>query len=105
MKSKEYQILTGQHHDEKFFSAIKLLELPSASCYHQKQYLLMSEACDTRIYNFSAKEAKNSLEDQKFQLQVLDNVSQTHTHAFSGGFFAQKSVGSFKDLLKLSSTL
>jgi len=58
-----------------------------------------------RIYNFSAKEAKNLSEDQKFQLQILDNVSQTHTHAFSGGFSAQKSVGSFRDLLKLSSTL
>ena len=29
----------------------------------------------------------------------------TLTHAFSGGFFALKSVGSFKDLSKLSSTL
>ena len=43
--------------------------------------------------------------NQKLQLQVLGSVSQTLTQAFSGGFFAQKSVGNFKDLSKLSSTL
>ena len=32
-------------------------------------------------------------------------VFKPHTHAFSGGLFAKKSVGSFKDLSKLSSTL
>ena len=32
-------------------------------------------------------------------------VFKPHTHAFLGGLFAQKSVGSFKDLSKLSSTL
>ena len=32
-------------------------------------------------------------------------VCKTHTHAFSGGFCAQKSDGSAKDLSKLSSTL
>jgi hypothetical protein len=105
MKSNEYQILTGQHRDEESFSATKLPELPSASCYHQKQHLLKSEACNTMTYIFSAKEAKNSSEEQKIQLQVLDSVFQILTHVFSGGFFAQKSVGSFKDLSKLSSTL
>ena len=32
-------------------------------------------------------------------------VFKIHTHAFSGGFCAQESVGSIKDLSKLSSTL
>ena len=65
MKSKEYQILTGRHRDEEFFSATKIQELPSISCCHQKQHLLKSEAYNTKTYNFSAKEAKNSSEDQK----------------------------------------
>ena len=87
MRSKEYQILTGQHRDEELFSETKIQELLSVSCCHQKQHLLNSVACNTMTYNFSTKEAKNSSEDQKCQLKVLD------------------SVGSFKDLSKLSSTL
>ena len=66
MKSKEYQILTGQHRDKEFFSATKIQELPFISCYHQKQHLLKCEAYNTKTYNSSTKEAKNLSEDQKF---------------------------------------
>ena len=65
MKSKEYKILTGRHRDEELFSATKIQELPSVSCYHQSQHLQTSEAYNTRTYNFSAKEATNLSEDQK----------------------------------------
>ena len=58
MKSKEYQILTSRHRDEKLFYATKIRELLSISCCHQSQHLQTSEAYNTRTYNFSTKEAK-----------------------------------------------
>jgi len=65
MKSKEYQILTSRHQNEELFSTTKIRELPSVSYCHQSQHLQTSEAYNTRTYNFSTKEAKNSSEDQK----------------------------------------
>jgi len=65
MKSKEYQILTGQHRDEEFFFAIKIRELPSISCYHQSQHLQKSEAYNTWTYNFSAERSKEFVRRSK----------------------------------------
>ena len=67
MKSKEYHILTSLHRDEESFSATKLLELPSASCYHQKQHLLKSEAYNTMSYNFSTKEALGKIKNFNYK--------------------------------------
>ena len=55
-------------------------------------------------YNFFAKEAKVR-EKIKTLITSTRRCFSTLTHAFSGGFLAQKSIGSFKDLSKLSSTL
>ena len=41
----------------------------------------------------------------KFNFKYSAVFPKTHTHAFSGGFFSQKSIGSFRDLSKISSTL
>ena len=79
-------------------------EWPSISCYHQKQHLLKLETYNATSYNFSAKEARAH---QKIKTLITSTrrCFSTLTHAFSGGFLAQKSIGSFKDLSKLSSTL
>ena len=63
---KEYQILTGQHRDEDFFSATKLQEFPSASYFHQKQHIPKSEAYNTMTYNFSAKKQKSCKKIKNF---------------------------------------
>ena len=104
MKSKEYRILTGQHQYEESFSATKIQELSSVSFCHQKQYLLKSEAYNTTSCNFSAKEARIH---QKLKTLITSTrrCFSTLTHEFYGGFLAQKSIGSFNDLSKLSSTL
>ena len=104
MKSKEYRILTDQHQYEESFSATKIQELSFVSRCHQKQYLLKSEVYNTTSCNFSAKEARIH---QKLKILITSTrrCFSTLTHEFYGGFLAQKSIGSFNDLSKLSSTL
>ena len=79
-------------------------EWPSVSCYHQKQHLLKLEAYNTMSCNFSAKEARIHQKIKTLTTSTRRCFS-TLTYAFSGGFLAQKSTGSFKHLSKLSSTL
>jgi len=105
MKSKEYRIFTGQHQYEESFSAIEIQELFSISSCHQQQHLLKSEAYNTKTYNSSAKKQRICQKIKNFSYKYSTLFLKTHIHAFSGGFCAQKSVGSFRDLSKLSSTL
>ena len=106
IQSTKYYILTGRHRDEELSSTTLIRGPPSVSCYRQNQHLQKSEAYNTRIYNFSAERSQYLVRRSKMvNYKVLNMVSKTSTQAFSGGFCAKKSVGSVKDLSKLSSTL
>ena len=66
---------------------------------------MKSEAYNTKIYNFQQNKQRIHQMINNFNFKYSTVFLKTHTHAFSGGFCAQKSVGSLKDLSKLSSTL
>ena len=101
MKSKEYQILTGQHRDKEFFSATKIQELPFISCCHQKYHLLKSVACNTMTYNFSAKEAKNSSEDKKMLTKSTRQCFPNTYPCILGRVFRPEECWKFQRLVKI----